>query len=244
MQSVPTPGAPRLLDAGEAALVVEFGDTIDPAIHDRVMALDAALAGADMPGLIELVPSYRSLMVHYDPLRLKRDALVAAIGALEGAPKREVAHTKWTIPLCYDPEFGEDLGYISKTVGLSEARIVALHAGAIYRIYMYGFAPGFCYLGGHPPEIALPRRLAPRPPTPPNVVMTAAGMSIITTISMPTGWWLLGRTPERMFSTARERSFFAEVGDSVRFEAIDRASFDALEARVARGELIARAAPA
>ncbi len=244
MQLPPALPPPRFLDAGEAALVVEFGDTIEPAIHDRVMALDAALAAAAPPGLVELVPTYRSLMVHYDPLRLPRGELVAAILALETAPKRSVAHNLWTIPMCYDPEFGEDLGFIAKTVGLTEARVVALHSGATYRIYMYGFAPGFCYLGGHPPEITLPRRQAPRPPTPPNVVMTAAGMSIITTISMPTGWWLLGRTPERMFSTARDRSFFAEVGDSVRFEAIDRASFDALEARVARGELIARAAPA
>lgn len=238
------PANARLLDAGEAALVVEFGHTIDPAIHDRVMALDAALEAQGPAGIVERVPTYRSLMIHYDPLILPRAALAAAVRALESVPRSAASRRRWVVPMCYDASLAEDLAHLAKTFGMTEARVVELHAAAIYRIYMYGFAPGFCYLGGHPPELTLPRRASPRPPTPPNVVMTAAGMSIITTISMPTGWWILGRTAERMFSTARPESFFAQVGDEVRFEPVDLDTYRMLDARAAKGELVARVAGA
>ena len=234
----------RLLDAGEAALVVEFGHTIDPAIHDRVMALDAALEARGPAGIVERVPTYRSLMIHYDPLVLPRAALASAVRALESVPRSASSRRRWIVPMCYDASLAEDLPHLAKTFGMTEARVVELHAAATYRIYMYGFAPGFCYLGGHPPELTLPRRASPRPPTPANVVMTAAGMSIITTISMPTGWWILGRTAERMFSTARRESVFAQVGDEVRFEPVDLDTYRALDARAAKGELVAREAEA
>lgn len=232
--------APRFLDAGEAALVVEYGLTVDPAIHDRVMALDAALAAKAIPGIRETVPTFRSLMVHYDPLVLDRAALVAAIESVSVSQKVETARKRWTVPCCYDPAFGDDLTTIGERVNLPPERVVALHASATYRAYMYGFAPGFCYLGGLPRELAISRRVTPRPPISSQTIMIADGMSIITTISMPTGWWLVGRTPERMFSRNREPAFLAEAGDEIRFEPIDRATFDALDARAAAGDVVAR----
>jgi allophanate hydrolase subunit 1 len=105
---------------------------------------------------------------------------------------------------------------------------------------MYGFAPGFTYLGGLPSELAVSRRMAPRPPHPTNTVLIGGGLSLISTVSMPTGWWLVGRTPERMFSLEREQSFLVQVGDELRFEPIDVATFHQLEARVAAGEIVAR----
>jgi KipI family sensor histidine kinase inhibitor len=233
--------APRLLDAGEAALVVEYGLTIDPAFHDRVMALDAALKAKATPGIRETVPTFRSLMIHYDPLVLSRAALVAEVQSLDSTPVA-AARKRWIVPCCYDPEFGEDLGNIAEAMKLTPEKVAALHAGATYRAYMYGFAPGFCYLGGAPKELAISRRKTPRPPTPPQVIMVADGMSIITTISMPTGWWLVGRTPERFFSRQRDvkHAFLAEAGDQIKFEAIDRATYDALDARAEKGEIVAR----
>jgi KipI family sensor histidine kinase inhibitor len=232
---------PRFLDAGEAALVVEFGMTVDPAINDRVLALEAALMSLSLLGVRETVPTYRSLMIHYEPLVLDRARLVDAVQQIEEAPQapREPAN-RWTIPCCYEPEYGEDVGHISETTGLTPDRVVALHAGATYRVYMYGFAPGFCYLGGLPEKLAIPRRKTPRSPTPPNVILVGGGLTLISTFSMPTGWWLIGRTPERMFSLSRQPNFFAEVGDELRFEAIDRATFDALHARVEAGEIVAK----
>lgn len=240
-QDAASAAEPRFIDAGEMALVVEFGAIVDPAIHDRVLALDGALAGLAIEGVVETVPTFRSLMIHYDPLVLDRGALVGAVRGIVAAPAAVQKPTAtWTVPCCYDPAFGEDIAHIGATMGLAPERVVALHAGATYRIYMYGFAPGHCYLGGLPAELAISRRPQPRPPHPPGTVIVGGGMSLIATLAMPTGWWLVGRTPERMFSLDRDPAIFADVGDAIRFERIDRATFDALEARAAAGEIVAR----
>ncbi|AWN35519.1 5-oxoprolinase subunit B family protein [Methylobacterium radiodurans] len=234
------PGPPRFLDAGEAALVVEFGASVDPAINDRVLALDAALAADPPPGLAETVPTYRSLMIHYDPLVLARDALVAAVedrlarrGALRGRGRL------WTMPCCYDPALAEDIEEAAALAGLAAAKLAALHAGAAYRVYMYGFAPGFAYLGGLPEALALPRRPSPRPPHPPGAVMIGGGLAAIGTVPMPTGWYVVGRTPERLFAPERAPTFLIESGDTIRFEPVDAAAFAGLERRAAAGEVVA-----
>jgi KipI family sensor histidine kinase inhibitor len=231
---------PRFLDAGEAALVVEFGDRVDAELNNRVLSLDASISDLALSGVRETVPTYRSLMVHYDPLSVERDALIEIIAGLvedQQAPRR--ALSRWTVPCCYEGVFGEDLAQIADLSGLSIGRVVELHVQATYRVYMYGFAPGFCYLGGTPEVLAISRRASPRPPTPPNVVLLAGGLSLISTVSMPTGWWIIGTTPERMFAPERERAFLAEVGDFVEFDPIDKATFDALKSRAGAGEIVA-----
>jgi KipI family sensor histidine kinase inhibitor len=230
---------PKFLDAGEAALVVEFGRAIDPAIHNRVLALDAALTRRAPPGIVELVPTIRSLMIHYDPLVIGREALVALVRGTEFTGEAIKPSACWTIPCCFDDAFGEDIGRITDMTGLAKERAVSLFAGATYRIMMYGFLPGFAYLGGLPPELMVPRRPTIRAPHPPGTIMIGAGMGLITTFAMPTGWWLIGRTPERMFSMSRGEPFFAAVGDAVTFAPIDRADFHALDARAAQGEVVA-----
>jgi KipI family sensor histidine kinase inhibitor len=231
---------PRYLDAGEAALVVEYGTIVDPAIHDRVMALDAALTASAPDGLVETVPTFRSLMVHYDPLVLSRDALIAAIESVSVSTGRHQASVRWTIPVCYDPPHGEEVGMVADIVGMTPDAVIAAHSGATYRAYMYGFAPGFCYLGGLPQELAISRRPAPRLPHPKNVILLGGGMTLVATFSMPTAWYILGQTPERMFSHARDPRFLAAVGDEIRFEPIDAATFAALDARAEAGEIVAR----
>ncbi|MFG1179187.1 5-oxoprolinase subunit B family protein [Xanthobacter versatilis] len=241
----PAHSGPRLLDAGETALVAEFGDVVDPVLNDRVLALDAAVTARALPGVRESVPTYRSLMIHYDPLVIDRATLAAEVTALAQAAPAEARHgALWTIPCCYDPEFGEDIATIAASTGLAPDEVVRLHSGARYRLYMYGFAPGYCYLGGLPEAFAtVSRRLKPRPPHPPNVVMMAGGLASIATVSMPTGWFLVGRTPERMFSLTRTPTVLLDVGDELMFEPIDRATFDTLEARAAAGEVVARREP-
>jgi KipI family sensor histidine kinase inhibitor len=232
---------PRFLNSGEAALVVEYGQIIDPVIHDSVLALDAALNVAKIKGVVETVPTFRSLMIHYDPLQISRESLIAAILGLETIPASDQrSRAIWTIPCCYEGELGEDLGEIAGLAGLSEQRAAALHFEATYRVYMYGFAPGFCYLGGTPGELAVSRRATPRSPTRPNVVLVAGGLSLVSTVSMPTGWWIIGTTPERMYAPTRDPIFLVSVGDTVRFEPIDRVTFDMLERRAAEGETIAK----
>jgi inhibitor of KinA len=232
---------PRLLDAGEAALVVEFGATVDPAISDRVLALDDAL-GADPPeGLRERVPTYRSLMLHYDPLVLDRAALAARVrGLLAETAARAATPTLWTLPCCYDAPHGEDLAQVAERTGLSPDAVVSAHAGTTYRVYMYGFAPGFAYLGGLSKALAVPRRASPRPPHPENAVVIGGGLAAVATVPMPTGWYVIGATPARLYAPERDPSFFVGAGDQIRFEAVDAATFDALAAREAAGEPVAR----
>lgn len=232
---------PRCLDAGEAALSVEFGDSVDPAINARVLMLDAAMRDAALEGVLETVPTYRALMIHYEPLILSRAALIARVEALariDGASFEPKA--RWIVPCCYDPALAEDLPSLAQALRLSPERVVALHAGADYRAYMYGFAPGWLYLGGLPGGLAIPRRASPRGPTPPGAVLIGGGLSLIATGPMPTGWYVAGRTPERLFALGRDPPFLIEPGDAVRFEPIDRERFDALDARALLGEIVAR----
>lgn len=233
---------PRYLDAGETALAVEFGDSVDPAINARVLALDAALSNEPPSGVVETVPTYRSLMIHYEPLTLSRAELVAHLERLEAAQAPKTAtQTRWAIPCCYDSALGEDIELAARTLNLSAAELAGLHAGADYRVYMYGFAPGWCYLGGLPQTLAIPRRAAPRGPTPPNSILIGGGLALIATNPMPTGWYVIARTPERLFAIERDPPFFVNAGDAVRFEPIERSVFEALEARAAKGEIVSRA---
>lgn len=232
---------PRFLPAGECALVVEYGATIEPAIHDRVMALDAALAEAAIPGVIEAVPTYRSLMVHFDPLRIDSVELQAKLAAMHPlATVTQKAKARWTIPLCYDPEFSEDLPFVAKTLGLSQERVVELHSTATFRLYMYGFAPGFAHLGGLPRELTISRRAEPRARVEANKAIIAGGQAIITTVPMPTGWYVLGETPEWLFRANRQPAFLLDVADQLRIEAVSLAEFRAIKARTDLGEIVAR----
>jgi inhibitor of KinA len=232
---------PRFLDAGEAALSVEFGDSVDPEINARVLALDAALAARAPEGVSECAPTYRSLMVHYEPLVLPRAELVGLIETLIGDKAQPFApKARWIVPCCYDPALAEDICEAAQALGLSIGETSKLHAGADYRAYMYGFAPGWCYLGGLPKELALPRRAAPRGPTPQGAVLIGGGLTLIAANPMPTGWYVVGRTPERVFCLQRENSFLIEPGDAIAFEAIDAATYASLEARTAAGEIVAR----
>ena len=231
----------RLLDAGERALVVEFGATVDPAINGQVLALDAAFVAARIEGVRETVPTYRSLMIHYDPLVISREKLVARIADFEAThPAAPAPQARWIFPCCYDPAIAEDIAELAALVKLDVAEAARIHASGAYRAYMYGFAPGYCYLGGLPEALAVSRRATVRPPTPENAVLVGGGLSLVATFSMPTGWYVAGRTPERMFAPHRERPFLVDVGDELRFEPIDTATFASLESRAQQGETIAR----
>lgn len=173
------PPAPRFLPSGDGGLTVEFGQSIDEATSRAVVALADALDAKRLPGLREVVPTYRSLLVMFDPVALPRAELIAAIAALrrpegDGGVAAIADAPRWRVPVHYGGTHGADLGAVARHHGLSEETVVALHCGADYRVYMIGFAPGFSYLGGLPEALHTDRRRDPRPKTPPRSVSAAA----------------------------------------------------------------------
>jgi inhibitor of KinA len=233
---------PRFLPVGESALVVEFGATIDPKIHDCVLALNEAIQQGNIEGVTETVPTYRSLMIHFDPHRLTAEGLIDAVAKLryEAMPLR-MGRQRWHIPACYDPPHGEDIAEAAALLGLPQERVISLHLGALYRVYMYGFAPGYTFLGGLPTTPTLPRRAVPRAPAPAGSLLIAGVQALIASCAMPTGWYGIGRTPVKMFDPSRTPAFLANIGDEICFERIDLAAFDAFCRQAEAGELVATA---
>jgi KipI family sensor histidine kinase inhibitor len=226
----------RTLTAGDTAFVVEFGATIDRALNAEVMELHRAIKGASLPGIVETLPTFRSLMVFYDPLTTTRAELEPQVLALAGSRSEQVAAGKlWRLPVCYEGEFAPDLAEVAKRTKLSADRVIALHSGATYFAYVLGFMPGFAYLGGLPNELALPRRKEPRVRVPQNSVAIAGEMTAIYPWESPGGWHLIGRTPIALFDLRREQPILWGAGDEVRFAHVDRATHDGIAAQVAKG---------
>jgi KipI family sensor histidine kinase inhibitor len=221
---------PRFLPVGDAALTVEFGDEISRDLNDRVVALDTAIAGAAIPGVVETIPCYRSLLVCFDPMVLSFDALVEQMRRLLATPRQEQRRpsTLWSVPLIYDPPYAEDLPEIAQHLGLAQEDVIALHSGVEYLVYLVGFAPGFPYLGDLPPRLHLPRRAVPRPQLPAGAAIIGGGQAAIMPIPLPSGWFVLGRTPVRLFDPHGTDPFLFHGGDRVRFRRIDADEYDRL----------------
>ena len=234
--------SPRVLPCGDTALAVEFGGEIDPATNARVLALDARVSRG-VPGVIETVPTYRSLLVHYDPVATDFDALGAALTALSAdLPETPAEGRLWRIPVVYGGAFGIDLDDVAARHGLDTADLIARHAAPVYRVYMIGFMPGFAYLGGLDPSIATPRRETPRAKTPAGSISIGGVQAAVASIEAPSGWRLLGRTPVRTFMLGRDPPFILGPGDRVTFDPTPAARWDALDRAAAAGDLVAELA--
>src|SRR5205823_6304571 len=153
----------RLLPAGDTALVVEFGERIDRQLSARVLALARRLDALALAGVVETVPTFRSLMVHYEPLTIPAAVLTARIRALlADLTVTEAPGRSWRLPVCYDTPFALDLDVVAERTQLQRQDVIDLHSGSIYHVYMLGFLPGQAYMGDLPPELELPRRPTPR----------------------------------------------------------------------------------
>jgi inhibitor of KinA len=227
----------RFLSAGDRALVVEFGDRIDRELSSEVLGLDASLRSSGLSGVVETVPTFRSLTVHYDPMVTSRADLERSIaGLIDRQPDPRANATLWRMPVCYEGSFAPDLGEVANHTGLAPSEVVALHSGTRYHVYMLGFLPGFPYMGDLPPQLALPRRPDPRLRVPAGSVSIATTLTAIYPYESPGGWHLIGVTPIRLFDPARSRPALLEPGDNVQFEPIDRASFASIRKAVESGK--------
>jgi len=218
----------RYLMSGDKGLVVEFGNEISESVNEKVRGMYLAIQKNQMPGIYELIPTYRSLLIQYNPLVIEIDSLIEKLSEIEkdlGAidlPKPRTVE----IPTIYGGEFGEDLGFVAEHNGLSEDEVIKIHSSTDYRIYMLGFTPGFSYLGGMSEKIAAPRLKTPRTKIPGGSVGIAGKQTGIYPMESPGGWQLIGRTPVKLYDPASETPIILQAGDYIRFIPIDKDEYD------------------
>lgn len=232
---------PRLLPLGDGAWTVEFGDRIDPAVHGRVMGFFESLQAARenspaLAGIIDIVPTFRSLTVHYDPLLGSGAALGEALRQLAGQARGSVVQGRcWSLPACFDDDFAPDLAAVAERHGLSRAAALELFCASEFRVYMIGFMPGFPYMGGLPAQLQTPRLASPRQKVPARSIAVAGEMGAVYPWESPGGWNLLGRTPVSLFVAGEAQPSLLASGDIVRWQPVDRATYDAIAADLHSG---------
>jgi 5-oxoprolinase (ATP-hydrolysing) subunit B len=236
-----TPLSPtRLLPSGDSAITVEFSRNVDDAANDRVLALDRTLAQSPIGGVTETVPTYRSLLVHYDPLQIDFESLSEKLAALARLPVPPATHTRrWRIPVAYGGEHGVDLEDVARTLKATPDDIVARHVAGDYRVAMIGFTPGWSYLSGLENSLQMPRLQNPRLLTPAGTISIGGVQTGVQCLAGPSGWHLLGRTAVRTYQLHREPTFLLEPGDRVTFSAVDDKTFAEQDRAAAAGEIIA-----
>src|SRR5215470_10355052 len=231
---------PRLLPSGDSAITVEFSRHIDDAANQRVLALDRALQDAPIKGVTETVPTYRSLLVHYDPCQIDFATLGDKLLVLAKIPAPPNAKTRhWRIPVAYGGENGIDLEDVAKALTTTPDGIVARHAKGDYCVAMIGLTPGWSYLSGLEKFLHMPRRQNPRLLTPAGTISIGGVQTGIQCLAGPSGWHLLGRTPVRTYLLHRDPIFLLEPGDRVTFFPIDAKTFAQQDRAAEAGELVA-----
>lgn len=211
----------RWLPLGDSALTLVFGDTIDPLVHARILAVTRDLRARPPRGVTEVVPAYSTLGIWFDPL--EREAadlaseLVDIAEQMNGQAGEPADSRELVIPVRYD---GPDLDEVASRLGLPREEVIRRHSGTSYRVYMLGFVPGFAFLGLLDPSLEVPRRSSPRLKVPAGSVAIAGRQTAVYPLDTPGGWHLLGRTDVTLFDASREPPALLRVGDRVRFEAI------------------------
>jgi inhibitor of KinA len=219
---------------GDQALIAEFGERIDPALSAQIATLARRLRDSRPIGVLDIVPAYTTLALHYDPAAVGAgtspyEALAETIGTWLKTQSVDtaVAGREIEIPVCYGGTFGEDLEALAGSRGLSVEEAIAIHSGASYHVHMLGFVPGFAFLGGLDARLATPRRDTPRPRVPAGSVAIAGEQTAVYPLETPGGWQIIGRTPLQMFRSDASPPSLLNAGDTVRFTRISAQEFDA-----------------
>ena len=211
-------GFPQFRPVAEHGLLVEFGDRLNEASHAAVLRLDRALAAQPFPGFTEAVPAYVNLLVRFDPLVIDHAGVENALRALLlAAPTATQTGALRSVDVVYD---GADLAEGATRTGLTPDQVIATHLAGDYSVALYGFAPGYAYLSGLPDPIRLPRKDAAVRGVPAGSVIIAAGQCIVTTLTMPTGWWIIGHSPTLILDPTGPQPFLFDVGDRVKFRRV------------------------
>jgi len=211
--------SPVFLPAGDQALVIELGRSINPDINRKVHNLMRSIERHEIVGVIDLLPSYTSLLIQYDPILVSYSDLQSQLSEIEQdsiieAPvMTRIVH----IPTLYQGTYAPDLDFVSKHTSLTIDEVIATHSSTIYRVYMMGFTPGFPYLGGLPEKLKTPRLRTPRLKIPAGSVGIADNQTGIYPVSSPGGWRLIGSTPIKLFDAHSDAPSLLTAGDSIKF---------------------------
>jgi inhibitor of KinA len=226
----------RFAPLGDRAVTVTLGDAIDEATRLLVRAVSAQLDAHPIRGIVDQVPAFVSVGVHYDPAQIATAGGISPYEAIVAELERVLASVRpealppargVEIPVCYGGELGPDLAEVARYHGLTTDEVIRLHSAGDYVVHMVGFMPGFAYLGGLPEQLATPRRAVPRTAVPAGAVGIGGQQTGVYPLESPGGWNLIGRTPLAIFDIARSSPTLLETGDRVRFRAIDRETYDA-----------------
>lgn len=211
-------------------ILVEFGARYDPKTNAAVMAFDAEFSAALPGGVIETVPSFRSLLVRFDPAELSFEHLQERLQTLLGTqnwynapPPKSCRH--WVLPVVYGGARGPDLAEVADLMGLREDQVGERHALAPLRVAMLGFSPGLAYLGQLPKIWQFPRRSKITPRIPAGGVLVAVRQTVLPSTDIPTGWRQIGQTPFRSFNPNAAHPFLLSPGDEVQFEPMKPAAY-------------------
>lgn len=234
---------PILLPCGDSALTLQLGETVDAGSNARIIALARAVqaqvdSGA-LRGVIDIVPTYRSLLLRYDPEQIRGARLGEILLAMAAGPApAQTVGRLWRVPCLYGGEVGQDIEELARMKGLAVEELIALHASVEYRAFMIGFAPGFVYLGGQPALLDTPRLPQPRQLIPRGAIGIGGQQGSISSVPGPSGWRFLGWTPVRSFDPGRAEPFLFRAGDRIRFYPVDAGTAQQLAARSAAGDSI------
>ena len=228
---------PTFSYGGDKALFVEVGDEITPEVNKGIRNLLSAIDNSDIPGVEALAPTYRSILVYYDPLTLRVEDLKQQLAELYGnLQDADLGASKVVeIPTLYGGESGPDIDFVATHNNLTEAEVIEVHTSSDYLVYMVGFNPGFPYLGGMSEKIATPRLPTPRVRMVPGSVGIAERQTGIYPLASPGGWRVIGRSPIRMFDPGREPPSLVEAGDLVRFTSVEEAEYREIETQIEAG---------
>jgi len=221
----------RVLHLGDRAVTFEFGTTISQDINRTILTLHAHLKTliqqGDLAGILETVPTFRSLTVHYDPLVRYPSDIESMLAPYLTDQNTAASHARhWSLPVCYDPAYAPDLDDVSRTTGLSPQEVIAHHLADSYSVFMLGFLPGFAFMGSLAPALHVPRKKQPRTAVPERSVAIANEMTAVYPSESPGGWHLIGQTPLSLFSKTADDPFLLHAGDRVSFHQITTRDYD------------------
>ncbi|MCD8363027.1 MAG: 5-oxoprolinase subunit PxpB [Lachnospiraceae bacterium] len=228
----------KIVAAGDSSILIEFGSEINPEINRKITSTVQLIRAQQIEGIVDMIPAFCSLLINYDPRIITYDRIQSRMAELVKMDVKASAQKKkvFEIPVCYGGDFGPDIENIAANAGLSVEEVIKIHSSSDYLIYMLGFLPGFCYLGGLDERIHTPRLANPRVKIPAGSVGIGGSQTGIYPLDSPGGWQLMGLTPVKTYDPDRETPILLEAGDYIRFVPIDREEFDRIKELVDKNE--------